>query len=221
MATKAYDYIVANIRNGKFAANEKISDRDIAKYLKISHLVVREAMSKLAEHGWIVRVPQKGSFVRNLADSDLEDIYILREVVETTAVRLLIKRITPEQLAEMKGYVEKLEQARNQNDSKNYDRADTEIHRAIVRFANSERLIGLFDSLLMQCQFTFSQVVSDTLDAIAIFFKKDFDTMTGNHRQLYEAVAEKNLERAEMVIQNHIRSAFEMTRALREFQKTQ
>jgi len=221
LATKACDYIVENIRNGKFAANEKISDRAISKELNISHLIVREALSKLTEQGWIVRIPQRGAYVRNIVERDLEDIYILREVIEITAVRLLSNRVTPDQLTELEGYVTELEKALRKGDSIRYDKADMEIHKAIVRFSGSDRLQSLFGSLFLQCEFTFSQVVSDTLDAMSALFGNNFDTMTTNHRQLYEAIAEKRFDDAEKVVRNHIRLSFHMIHTLQELRKVQ
>src|SRR6476646_9135645 len=71
---------------------ERLVEAEIARQLGISRGPVREALAKLRAEGLVYDEPRRGSFVAELTDHDVHEIYELRAALELQAVRLLIAR---------------------------------------------------------------------------------------------------------------------------------
>jgi GntR family transcriptional regulator of arabinose operon len=61
---KIYDYLVDNIRSGKYDENNRLpSEKELAEQFKVSRITSKKALTLLAENGMITRMPGRGSYV--------------------------------------------------------------------------------------------------------------------------------------------------------------
>ncbi|MFE6508749.1 GntR family transcriptional regulator [Nocardioides sp. NPDC057767] len=82
-----YDRLRHELLLGELSPGAKLRINDIAGRYEVSPSVVREAMTRLAEQGLIVAMPQRGFTVMELSIADLEDLTRARRLVETMALR--------------------------------------------------------------------------------------------------------------------------------------
>jgi DNA-binding GntR family transcriptional regulator len=74
------------IRSGDHQPGERLVERRIAAELGVSHIPVREALTRLEEEGLIVRLPRRGARVAELSPRMLEEVSSLRVVLEQFVV---------------------------------------------------------------------------------------------------------------------------------------
>ena len=67
---------------------------DLANQLKVSRTPVNNALSILAQEGYLDFVPNQGYSVRRLSQKDAEELYQIREVLEVGINDQAIKNIT-------------------------------------------------------------------------------------------------------------------------------
>lgn len=103
--------------------------------------VVRQALAELERDGYVVRRPNSGAQVRALTATETEELYALREILETSCARLIP---LPVAAADMK----RLEQLQREHDAavKSRDvravfRANVAFHEAVFRLCPNSALV--------------------------------------------------------------------------------
>lgn len=88
------DDIRAQIITGAFTAGSRINENQLAKKLDISRGPVREALCVLETENLVVNIPRKGSFVTEISVKNMNEIFLIREMIECFAIKILeIKKI--------------------------------------------------------------------------------------------------------------------------------
>ncbi len=70
------------IQAGELKPGERLVERTLASKLGVSHIPIREALSKLADEGLVDRTPRRGARVAALSEQELGEISSLRTVLE-------------------------------------------------------------------------------------------------------------------------------------------
>ena len=90
------------ILRGELKPGERLMEIHLAQKLGVSRTPVREAIRKLELEGLVLMIPRKGAIVAEITVQDLEDVLEVRMALEELAVKIACKRITEEQLEEIK-----------------------------------------------------------------------------------------------------------------------
>lgn len=99
---KAYDILRAGIIEGTYPPGSRVTEQEIALASGVSRTPVREAMGKLQAEGLLQVLPHQGAVVRTWSDSDAEEIFELRALVESYVVQRAAERASSEELAELR-----------------------------------------------------------------------------------------------------------------------
>ena len=98
-----------SILRGKLKNEEKLTEQRICNEYNVSRTPVREAFRLLEQEGLITMIPNRGAFVTGFSDQDIADMYDMRKDYEVLAFEWAIKRITDEELAEIRNSYELME----------------------------------------------------------------------------------------------------------------
>ncbi len=98
LSERAYRELRRKVLNGELEAGSQLVNRTLAQTLAVSLAPIREAISRLATEGLVEYVPGAGAFVRKSSPQDLEELYILREAVESCAAAEAARNATQNQL---------------------------------------------------------------------------------------------------------------------------
>ena len=98
LPSEVYALIRTRILNFSILPGVKLSDKDLAEELGISRTPVREALIRLAGHGLVQSLHNRGFSVREFTVKEVEDIYTLREALELLAVKLAMKNLDKEKI---------------------------------------------------------------------------------------------------------------------------
>jgi DNA-binding GntR family transcriptional regulator len=85
---------------------ERLNEIALAKHLGVSRTPLREALNRLCSEGFLTFSTNQGFFRKPLEVKEIYDLYELRQTLEAGAMRLVVERATPEQLAEMDRFLE-------------------------------------------------------------------------------------------------------------------
>ncbi len=83
----------AAILSGALAAGTRINQDRVAAEHGISHIPVREALSRLEAEGLVTFAPRRGFFVARLSAEDAAELGEMRAALEALAIRLAIPRL--------------------------------------------------------------------------------------------------------------------------------
>jgi DNA-binding GntR family transcriptional regulator len=96
---RAYEAILAAIREGRLPPGVRINQDDLAAQLQISRQPVGQALIILKSQGFVRDNGRRGLVVAPLEQDLLKSIYELREVLDPLAARLAAVRCTPAEAA--------------------------------------------------------------------------------------------------------------------------
>jgi DNA-binding GntR family transcriptional regulator len=91
--------------------------------------VVRGALISLKHEGFVSRVNNKGTFVTKFEVSEVRDLCVLRIELETLALQWARPRVTEGDLIELKTRVDRLVEAGERGDQREFLEWDFNFHR--------------------------------------------------------------------------------------------
>ncbi len=106
LAEKAYTHIRAKLAGGEFSPGKQLVNRALAQEIGVSVIPVREAINRLTSEGLVEHVPGAGAFVRKVDREQLNNLYVLRDALESCAAGEAARNITPYQLEELESLLE-------------------------------------------------------------------------------------------------------------------
>ena len=93
LSTVAYEALLARLRNGLVAPEQRLVDLDIAEELGVSRMPVREALLQLVAEGYLVSTA-RGYRLPTVSAEDVQEVFELRRLLEPRAASLAARDIT-------------------------------------------------------------------------------------------------------------------------------
>ena len=129
------------IMNGELPHGHRLSEQTLAESLGVSRSPLREAIRQLEGRRLVERVPNVGARVTMTIGRDLEEILVIRELLESLAAKLAATHATDDQLAEMEELLTVRRIQKMSDASKLYDGSD--FHVAIIMASGNKKLIDM------------------------------------------------------------------------------
>ena len=102
LADEAYRAIREEILKGQLRPGTPLSRRRLARTLGMSVVPVTDALRRLEEAGLVEVRARAGTRVRVPTETDVRELYELREALETQSARLFAQRATPAQRIDLR-----------------------------------------------------------------------------------------------------------------------
>ena len=145
------DYVVNSIRerilSGYYPAGERLDQQTLIGDLGVSMIPVRESLRQLEVEGLVQIHPHRGAFVAELSSTDLQEIYLVREVLEETATLLAVPNLSAQILDELAALIEKMEGATESDDYAQLFDLNRAFHFTIYEASDNSLLIQMISSL--------------------------------------------------------------------------
>ena len=93
------------ILTGELKPGERLMEIHLANKLGVSRTPIREAIRKLELEGLVKIIPNKGAYVTGITPKDVQDIYMIRSILEGMCARWATEHITPEQIEQLEEIV--------------------------------------------------------------------------------------------------------------------
>jgi len=133
------------IISGVLRANQPLPQDEIASQLRVSHIPVREALRQLQSEGLVTYQANRGAAVSALTQGEIREIYQIRAILETAAIREAAPFLTAEQLDQAERILDSAESA---GDAAAWGSLDVDFHRLVYGLEHRPRLREMIDGLL-------------------------------------------------------------------------
>jgi GntR family transcriptional regulator, rspAB operon transcriptional repressor len=143
LAAQIRDHILDDVVRGVLAPGSMIQLAALAERYQVSKTPVREALGLLQRDQVVESLPYKGYLVRPVDLTELNDIYLMRELLEAKAAELAATTMTEEELAELTSLEAP---AGTSGMSLDYDGYAHRFHGLIARASRSRRLADMIDT---------------------------------------------------------------------------
>jgi DNA-binding GntR family transcriptional regulator len=206
-AVEVYGSLQSSILAGRLKPGTVLSQVEVARLLNVSRTPVREAMRMLQEGGLLVGEPNYRSRVLGFDPEDVEALYMKRVVLESMAVAITTRRMTPALLDELSGVVARLESDEAHNDFECWRNLHRELHRLIVSKAGNSLMDELGQLELRSGRY---QSASKGAHLPGWWLRGEAE-----HRALFDAIRNEDVRTAGELAARHLaRTALELLAAL-------
>lgn len=146
------DVIRQAIVSAKLELGQHLAEAALSEQMKVSRIPIREALRQLEQEGLVTRYNNRGCFVTDFSDEDVREVFSLRSSLECMAIEWATPRITPEDLAALRGMIEEQRRSAKAGDFVGLAQLDMRFHEFICIRAQHSRLLKEWYSLHAQCQ---------------------------------------------------------------------
>jgi DNA-binding GntR family transcriptional regulator len=153
---KSYKRIKQAIISYEIKPGEPLVEEQIADKLGVSRTPVREALKELKSEGLVKIIPRKGAFVAEISSRDIEEIFLLREILECAAIKIAISRIKEEDLIEIESTFNSFNDDTKKKNYENILYVDIKFHNFIVDSSGNRRLcqfIGILNDQVYRLRY--------------------------------------------------------------------
>lgn len=199
LSDQAFEAITDALVSGEIQPGSRIKEAVIARNLGISRGTLREAIRRLETHGLIERHQNLGTSVVQLTESDLDDLFQFREVLEGRAAGLAARYVTDADIEELQAMMDRHSASTIRTGSYKQLTSDDDFHIFITRKSGSPRLYrALGTELYLQIRlYRFRSASRPGRSEMAL----------AEHRDILAALAERNEARAEEAMRAHVANA--------------
>jgi len=194
LTLRVHGQIMQLMLNYEIIPGQRLVFVDLAKQLRVSRTPVNNALSILAQEGYLDFVPNQGYSVRRLSRKDARELYQIREVLELGFIDQAIHKMDEKDLLKIEKQKLAYEQAISDRVHRTLFVLDTEFHLAILNMAGNKTLSHRYKDV---CQKIFLRFRTEELRIERI------EQICLEHDNLFEAVSLKDNDRAKEIIQMH------------------
>lgn len=197
IADQIFEKLENDILIGNYERGEILTESGLSETLGVSRTPVREAVFRLEQEHLVELIP-KGIRVIGISFEDIKIIFDMRVRIEGLGARLAAQNATDEQIATMKEFVDLQEFYYLKKDIENMKIMDSNFHKTLYEMTNSMHLYQ-----------TLYELHKKTLKyrGVSISRESRASLSVKEHREIYEAIANRNSDLAENLTVMHIENA--------------
>src|SRR5258708_4691376 len=194
---------------GVFHPKERLTEEDLMARLGLKRHVVRDTLSQLDSMGLVVRVPNRGAYVRELTPEEVIEIYEVREILEVAAALR-----TP--LPAPKEVIKVLKKIQDEHSEAIANHDLRKVFRLNIQFHHQQFLEGQ-NTKLVQSIMEYARQ-AHLIRAIKYSEPGYLQKVERDHRQIIKAMEGKSRDVLVEIVRNHLpdsRDAYLRAHALR------
>lgn len=139
-----YEVLKEAMVSGAFAPGEWLRQEWLAGAIGVSRIPVRTALVQLESEGLVELHPHRGARVRTLTSAQINEIFRLRVLLESYALRRSMIDVTPSRVAELKALAQELDA---QPEGSQFLEARVRFYRALYDAQHNPLLVQMIEEL--------------------------------------------------------------------------
>ncbi len=183
------------IVTGVLKAGMKLRQEELATRFDASMTALREALKNLEAEDLVVFTANRGATVKEMSAENVREISEIRIWLEMGALELAIPHLTDADIEEANEILARIDEEHNKQ---LWDELNWDFHAVIYRAAGRDKLFDMLHALHNSVQRYMS------LYLVTMRYQERAQT---EHRMLLEACREKNIKKAQRILQKHIKNA--------------
>jgi DNA-binding GntR family transcriptional regulator len=173
-----------------------LSEKEFCLEFKVSRTPLREAIRKLEDMKLVTVIPRYGSYVSTVDINEIRSAFEVKIKLESLAGESAAKRITADQLAEMKALIQKVDAPPKDEGHRHLIEMDTRFHEIIYQATQNPILQEILENLHGRCARLWNSALS-SLIPIA--------TIISQLKEIYSSLERREAENAAKLMEAHVR----------------
>ncbi|WP_141604472.1 GntR family transcriptional regulator [Terrilactibacillus laevilacticus] len=135
---EAYRKLKQAILTGVLEGGRYYTEVELANVLDISRTPVREAVKDLINDNLLEAVPRKGLVVKSFSDIEIEQVFLLRKIIECEMVKKVVSIVNQEMIEYLENIINEQQRMIEKNDQITFMILDQKFHNEMIRFTKYE-----------------------------------------------------------------------------------
>ena len=196
LAEKAYNTIKRDILTCVLDQGTIFAQSEMVERYDFGITPVREALKRLESEGYVQSIPRFGFVITSITIKDVEDLYELRQVLETASVRMAIQHATREQIAELQRRVNFTYTFKDRDSYMEFLEGNMDFHVSIAMMSGNRKLAEALFRVLNEMTRIFN---------LGLDLRDSAEEMRHEHMALVSALMARDLQAAEQIIRDQLR----------------
>ena len=196
---KIYQILKSQILEGNLQPGTKLIENTLSEQLGVSRTPIREAIKQLVAESFVKTIPGHGTFVNNVSIEDLKEVLEVRGALEGLAVKLVIKNIKEKEIKELEEILWEMQKYSIEKDLVSFSKCSSKFQALILEISKNNLLIRMRKNICDR---------SHRYRIISLSSPKRLKYSFEEHQAIFEAIKEKNSEKAERLCQIHTENVF-------------
>lgn len=189
-----YRAILSGIKKGEYLPGDRIVISRVARENGCSEIPVREALRRLESEKLVELLPNRGAVVSRVSKSFLSQLFAVKAILESGAVRLAADNLTPAQLKRLRGLARDMVAAFEAGNLKQCSALNHKFHITLYRTTGNDVLVDYIDELWNKWPTGhYANAISDEWYRISM----------QQHFELLDALEAGDKDKAEEIIRYH------------------
>lgn len=195
LSVNLFQMIQKDILSGEIPSDSKLTEQTLCKKYNVSRTPLREAFRQLEADGLIINIPNRGAYAVGLSNRDISDLFDLRFLFEIQAVEWAIKRMTEEEIDELKETIEFMEFYTLKDDTEKVLQFNSQFHSLIYQ--------GTKDRILSKTLTMYQTYLKHS--APAKTYSGDYlKTILDEHKAIFNAFESRNVVAGKKAMEHHM-----------------
>jgi len=199
LSEQVRNFLLKEMTSGRLKPGGRINEAELARTLGISRNPIREAISGLAQKGYLVASPRRGHRMRALTVQDIDDVFSFRICVESFAIEQAVPRMTKRDLVGLRAIQDRMFEAAADNNVTGMREADVALHRGICELSGNRQTLLAHEAIDTEVQILIACVDLE-LESLAF--------TAAAHLPIVEALEARDASRAVAAMQHHLRATW-------------
>lgn len=193
-ATEAVaERLLEEIQRGDLPPGTRLRQSEVAARFAVSTTPVREAFAWLQARGLVRIDPHRGAIVFHPTTDDARELYEIRVSLETLAVRLAVNHLTDDQLDELQGILDEMDQTKW---TQGWSRLHNRFHMTLYNSAGRPRLATMIANMRDASSSYINMFVNE---------REGRATSQHGHQEIVDACRRRDVKAAEKAVADHLR----------------
>lgn len=195
--------LLGRILRGDLAPGDRINEPDVCARLQVSRVPVREALRELESSGLVASRKHAGTFVREIQDTEVLDLYEMRSLLDGFAgakAAALPPRPRQQLSQALQTSVKAMKAAATQQDVPAYYAENLHFHWLIIEAAGNQPLASTYRDVVQRLHLARLKSLSQGLS---------MQSSIAEHTLIAQAIREGQAEPARQLLTEHVGSAFQ------------
>ena len=188
--------LIGQIEAGELKPGGRLRENELATRFGVSRTPIREGLKRLEAQGLLMHEPHRGMIIPKLDNDQINELYVVRQVLEGTAARLAAQHASPAEIEILQEMVD--EDRANIDNLSKVAMNNRKFHRRLALASHNRYLIQQMEQL---------KVSLILLDGSTMREEDRRRAAVQEHADIVEAIAARDFDKAELAANHHIRVA--------------
>jgi len=199
LSQSIYEHLKESILNKELEPNQRINEKEIAESFQVSRTPVREAVVRLATEGFVEIISHRESLVKEVSFKELKEIFQVMGVLDRLAASLIVDQISPQELTKLEKMTNKMERYFIMREVEKFLDVNYAIHGRLWDYLTEknsylQKELRACVNQIKMCTYPLKSAFKDPK-----IIKKSMNA----HKEIMEALKEKNKAKLETIIFGH------------------